>query len=224
MKIKLLILISVLTINLHAQNPKDIQCDSIGNNDIYTLINNIKELCQKNKENKCNKIIQISTKIHKEHIDLVKSFEEEDEHMDETLNISLEYHNKSYLLLNISIYGFYGGGHDENESYQVLYNMISGEEVEISSLILENKKTKLIDDFNLILNEEIESTQECMGEDTIYPEDFKIQYSDINIIKFSGSEIYLDYDFLSYRERACEPYVSISVEDAREYFHYSLFE
>ena len=98
MKIKLLILISVLTINLHAQNPKDIQCESIGNNDIYTLINNIKELCQKNKENKCNKIIQISTKIHKEHIDLVKSFEEEDEHMDETLNISLEYHNKSYLL------------------------------------------------------------------------------------------------------------------------------
>ena len=142
---------------------------------------------------------------------------------EEALYISLEHHNKSYILLRIQTNCYYGGAHEENKVDDVLFSLSSGEQVEISSLILENKKINLIDYFNVILNKEHKNIESCLGGD-LPKSEFKIQYSDIKYLKFSGSGIYLDIDFLSYAERACEPGVYINMEDAREYFHYSIFE
>ena len=91
---------------------------------------------------------------------------------------------------------------------------------------MESEKSKLILEFNNVINKELKNVKKCLGEDwDNYSEtDFKIKIDDIERIKFSGSDIYLDWSFLPYYARACEPYFYIDVEQAEKYFDNSLFE
>ena len=195
----------------------------------YDLIGQIERYCLNLETNNCDKIIEFVTNIQNEHNELLEEFKDTNIYYTggyEILNIELTFHNNSFLLLSVVTEGYYGGAHQENSSYHVLFNMLSGNQIDISSLILESEKSKLILEFNNVINKELENLKSCLGEDwhNYSESDFKIKIDDIERIKFSGSNIYFDWDFLPYYARACEPYFYIDLEKAKKYFDNRLFK
>ena len=195
----------------------------------YNLIGQIEKCCLNLEKNNCDKIIEFVKNIQNAHNELLKEFEDTIVFPMggyEILDIELTFHNNLFLLLGVVTEGYYGGAHQENSDYHVLFDMLSGNQIDISSLILESEKSKLILEFNNVINKELKNVKKCLGEDwDNYSEtDFKIKIDDIERIKFSGSDIYLDWNFLPYYARACEPYFYIDVEQAEKYFDNSLFE
>lgn len=191
-------------------------------NQYLKLKQTVSEICKN--ELALNLILNHITNRYNEHIktsDSLLNLPEDEIGGYENLTMQYVYSNKNFVLYEVNVDGFYGGAHPEQWIESYLFDLHTGSLKELHSLILQNQKAQLLQLINKKLKQEERELSECIGNN----ENSGIQFTleDLNYISLVNNGIQIEY-YISYAERACNPIIGLTREEASQYFDKILFE
>ena len=191
-------------------------------NDVNALLSHVKKSCSDEYvSNKISTHISNRYEQHLHFIDSLRKVPEDELSASENMTIQLGYSNRNFLIYEVGIDGYYGGAHPETFSENYIFDLQTGDQKEVSQLIIESSKNALINLLNQELKKLIPELNKCMDSDDF--EDILFSKEYLNDIEITNNGIQIEY-YTSHLTRVCNPIVAIEKSRIKSFFISTLFE
>lgn len=190
--------------------------------EVNALLGLVKKSCSNEYvSNKISTHISNRYEQHLHFIDSLSKVPEDELSASENMTIQLGYSNRNFLNYEVVIDGYYGGAHPETYTENYIFDLQTGDQKEVSQLILESSRNALINLLNQELKKLIPELNKCMESDDF--EDILFSKEYLNDIKITNDGIQIEY-YTSHATRVCNPIVAIEKSRIKPFFISTLFE
>ena len=146
-----------------------------------------------------------------------ESMMEECADCDESFSMTIAYKNDNYIVIESETDGMYGGAYPVSEYQQMIFHLQNGRIDNISSLVAADKQTELLKYLNVVYNVSKVEAIKCLEENNELL-DIKIEASHLSRMQIQEDMIYMDLELLPHVIQACEPTISVKIENVKAFF------